>query len=618
MKMVLTDKELLSGCPDVGTLRNWEMNVAAGCMAKVISQIAQDAELMTTKYKQRLQITLVTDHGNRSGVDHFVKMIVWTSVDKNGRFKLNHFNLDIDKGGHTIVAAANAIHQSLQSLKLSGMDVKFSFICGDSDGGAKVQKLYPTLQDMEVLCSSSDFINYILHAFNLSYEHACKDALGDQGMNKCTVFQLCYLAILLLKTVKKQSNSATLKSIYQSTMFKALNDKNYVASAKESFIQAWGDLLVDVEAIELADGVEPVEDIRVETLGLEELLMEDIDSDDDEEGVSCDDAEERENKRQQRDEMNKKISKLAAECPTNIKDPNFSRWGTISAVAKVVLKHWLPLLFMSQNVIETEKNGSYLHVIATKLEELMSAKAHATQDSPTHYASPKWVVAFGDSFFDAHMEWVKPHDPVFGAGSYGHISRLVPEHLFVMSKQFNGLKKGGWKSTLEFAGFVKAVDGIEPAGEINKGGKEFFDRLPDLFFERFEEAFNEHTKKWRTPETLPIIVAGHPRIAKAFVHWIFGQSPSFPDEDIELKHHYLGKQPTKINIRECLTWLIEGTLDSFKPPNTNGDVTAQLKDKLMNHPLIQSLLEDLQQFSECASDDIDMLDPETWKDTTYR
>ena len=71
---------------------------------------------------------------------------------------------------------------------------------------------------------------------------------------------------------------------------------------------------------------------------------------------------------------------------------------------------------MSQNVIETEKNGSYLHVIATKLEELMSAKAHATQDSPTHYASLKWVVAFGDSFFDAHMDWVKPHDPVFGAG----------------------------------------------------------------------------------------------------------------------------------------------------------------------------------------------------------
>lgn len=52
MKMGLSDKELATGCPDVGTIRNWELNVAAGCMAKVISQIAQDAEYMRTNYNQ--------------------------------------------------------------------------------------------------------------------------------------------------------------------------------------------------------------------------------------------------------------------------------------------------------------------------------------------------------------------------------------------------------------------------------------------------------------------------------------------------------------------------------------------------------------------------------------
>ena len=39
-------------------------------------------------------------------------LIVWTSIDKSGRHKLNHFNLDIDKGGHTTVSAANTIHRS--------------------------------------------------------------------------------------------------------------------------------------------------------------------------------------------------------------------------------------------------------------------------------------------------------------------------------------------------------------------------------------------------------------------------------------------------------------------------------------------------------------------------
>lgn len=266
----------------------------------------------------------MTDHGNRAGVDHFVKMIVWTSVDKNGQFKLNHFNLDIDKGGHTTVAAANAIHRSLQSLKLNGVDVEFSFICGDSGGGAKVQKLYPTLVDMKVICPAGDFVNCILHAFNLSYEHACKDALGDQGMNKCSVFQMCYLAILFLKTVKKQSNGATLKSIYQTTMHKVLQDEKYVASAKESFIQAWNDLLAEVEAMELADDIEPVENIRVESLGLEELLLDEVDSDDEGEDTSCADEELKATKQKMREEAKKKITKLAQECPTNVKDPIFA------------------------------------------------------------------------------------------------------------------------------------------------------------------------------------------------------------------------------------------------------------------------------------------------------
>eukprot|EP00956_Cyclotella_meneghiniana_P020348 scaffold35756_cov21-Cyclotella_meneghiniana.AAC.1 len=468
---------------------------------------------------------------------------------------------------------------------------------------------------MEVLSHSSDFINCILHAFNLAYEHACKDALGDQGMNRCSVFQMCYLAILLLKTIKKQSNGNTLKKIYETTMSKVLQDEHYVATSKECFIQAWDDLLAEVEMIESSDDVDSVENLREESLGLEELLLERDDSDDEEE--ACADEEEKIKKQKAREEMKEKIAAFAKECPTNVKDPNFSRWGTVSAVAKVVLKHWLPLIFMAQNVIDIEKNGSYLHVIASKLLELMSAKAKPSQASPTHFTSLKWVVAFGDAFFDAHMEWVKRHDPVFGAGSYGHISRLVPEHLFVMHKQFEALKNDGWRSTPEFAGFVKAVDGVESAGDVSKGGLEFFERLPNLFFERFEESFSEHTKKWRSPATLPIIIAGHPIIAKSFLRWVFGESQSFPDEDIVLKNHYLGKKDTVINVKECLTWLTDGAFNSFDPPNANGDKTAQLKEALLNNRIIQDMIEELRQFTECEDDEVDMLDRNTWRDTPY-
>jgi hypothetical protein len=154
------------------------------------------------------------------------------------------------------------------------------------------------------------------------------------------------------------------------------------------------------------------------------------------------------------------IKKLSYNCPTNMKEPNFSRWGTIAAVSKIVLEHWVPLAFMAQNIMSVEKNGSSLHVIASRLLDLMSSKADPNQQSPTHYTSLRWLVAFGNSFFDDHMEWAKRHDPVFGAGSYGHISRLVPEHLFVMHEQFESLKNGGWKNKPEFRGFIKAVQGV--------------------------------------------------------------------------------------------------------------------------------------------------------------
>jgi hypothetical protein len=248
---------------------------------------------------------LITDHGNR-GVDHFVKQICWT-LYVDGNFCLSHFNLDIDKGGHSTIDAANAIYKSLNSLHLDDMDVEFSYICGDSGDGAKVQLLHPRLIELELMNESSDFVNCILHAFNLSYEHACKDSLGDQGMHKCTVFQMCYLAVLLMKKVKEQTNFDTLKKIYAKTMTQALTDQRYKDGAKVNFMQAY-DELFDLlkESSDEEDAMESLE----RDLDIEQVLQEP-------------DAA--------------AINKLAEKCPTNIKEPNFSRWGTISAVCKVVL-----------------------------------------------------------------------------------------------------------------------------------------------------------------------------------------------------------------------------------------------------------------------------------------
>jgi hypothetical protein len=56
---------------------------------------------------------------------------------------------------------------------------------------------------------------------------------------------------------------------------------------------------------------------------------------------------------------------------------------------------------------------------------------------------------------------------------------------------------------------------------------------------------------------LPVIIAGHPLIAKAYIRWLFGKTETFPNKETTLDHHYMNGQTIKVNISECLLWLTE-------------------------------------------------------------
>jgi hypothetical protein len=183
-----------------------------------------------------------------------------------------------------------------------------------------------------------------------------------------------YLAILLLTIIKKQTNLATLKSIYAETMSQVMGNDSYRQAASENFLQAFEDMVDVVVAY-----IDPTEPNAMRDARMDQLL---------------------------------------ADCPTNIKEPNFSRWGTVSHVAKVVMKHWIPLFYLAQNVKDSNKNNSYIHTVATRLIELMSSQADPDQEMLTHCTSLKFIVAFEDYMFDGNMEWAKKNDPVFGARSY--------------------------------------------------------------------------------------------------------------------------------------------------------------------------------------------------------
>eukprot|EP00956_Cyclotella_meneghiniana_P025260 scaffold52385_cov41-Cyclotella_meneghiniana.AAC.3 len=264
-------------------------------------------------------------------------MIVWSSRDKKGRNILRHFNLDIDKGGHSMVEAANAIHKSLQSLHLEKIDVEYTYITSDSGGGAKVQSLHPQLVEIGVMPEISGCMNCLLHAFNLAYETACKDSLGDTDMNKNTTFQMIYLAVLMLNTVKKRNNLDHLKKYYSMTMTQLLENDSYIAGASTNFIQAFDELLAVVEESEEDGATEEVEsELEIDSLlhqatsdtltdddGDELLTPYDIFAEDAARETDAAVAGEDEESAAESEEQKMTREEMADDCPTDVKEPNF-------------------------------------------------------------------------------------------------------------------------------------------------------------------------------------------------------------------------------------------------------------------------------------------------------
>ena len=176
-----------------------------------------------------------------------------------------------------------------------------------------------------------------------------------------------------------------------------------------------------------------------------------------------------------------------------------------------------------------------------------------------------------------------------------------------MHEQFEQLKNGGWKNAPEFAGYLTAVDGVYHKGDVALAGREFFDELPGKFLGVFERVFKQYTAKWRHYKTLPLILAGHPLIAKAFIRWLFGSNSETPaNQEAELIHHYDGISTPKVNVSKCIIWLTEL-------------ITEQQKKDMEHDPLISELMAegDLQGYLECAADEVDWLDPATWEGTPY-
>ena len=126
-------------------------------------------------------VGLMVNRGKRSGIEHFVKIMIWAGRDKDGNRVLKYFCLDVDKSNHLAKYCAEAIKMTIKRLKVASLDtssIVFHAITGDTGGGGAVQHIHPPLKENATMRSTSKKVNFQCHALSRSLQNACEATLG--------------------------------------------------------------------------------------------------------------------------------------------------------------------------------------------------------------------------------------------------------------------------------------------------------------------------------------------------------------------------------------------------------------------------------------------------------
>lgn len=101
----ISARDIANCLPSPTKIRDLELNLAADCLATRLFEIMED---------NARSFALVTDHGKRAGMEHFVKLLCWFGKDKEGNETLKFHCIDVDSSNHTGRDCAKAIKKSLE------------------------------------------------------------------------------------------------------------------------------------------------------------------------------------------------------------------------------------------------------------------------------------------------------------------------------------------------------------------------------------------------------------------------------------------------------------------------------------------------------------------------
>ena len=165
----------------------------------------------------------------------------------------------------------------------------------------------------------------------------------------------------------------------------------------------------------------------------------------------------------------------------------------------------------------SKKASSNLAKTANDALVLMDTAPSSDCKTPSFFAQLLFLKAFSKAFYENAYKMSMRCDPKYGRASHGYTSRHCVERCYVMKKQLGELKSG-WKTHPDFLPYLNAIAEMPELGKIDKGGKEFFEQVPVLFFSTFLSSYQKLVETcWLHPKIQVYECFTTPALAQIYI-----------------------------------------------------------------------------------------------------
>ena len=450
------------------------------------------------------------DHGHRSGIHHFVKVISYYSFRDE---KVKWFCLDSNACGGTAEECTRAISKSLETLIGVQESIEFAFITADSGGGGSCHNVHPELIRSGVMSKDGKKAPCMLHVWQRCYANAMISVFGEGGLGMRTLLQLLHSCNDLRQAVGKD----LFREYWRQGLEYIFEDDDVRLHFLDQCEDAFAEFSDEVDAGNLPDSTE--------------------------------------------------VDKF--KCPEDIQRAVLTRWCYVDLAAKHVDKNWVGWLAIAHTVKHHFKSGSKAWKIACGLISLMEEQAKspegatsvenpqpfnygadptledegegsggsggdddgditsdvavavaeavdATQDllddqgqksvPPTFYVHLQFIRIVSDVLFLPRYEWLKKTDP--NAGEHGYLSAHMAFFCYDGRKAACELRDDFLERGPLSAKYWALVDRMPQLGDVKLAGREHAELAPKIFFKSFLDTADNHFPHWTSKSMLHYMIGG--------------------------------------------------------------------------------------------------------------